>query len=438
MTHEELEQLVLWLAAQVGLQQARPSSSRRRAIAIPEPLVSAQRGEHGERGEPGEPGPKGDAGPPGTTGPKGEPGPPGDNGATGPKGDKGDPGVAGATGPKGDKGDPGPLWPDVFVVSPGASLPFYASVQAAIDAAVISGERTEADPALVLVLPGDYSGDVVLKKHVALLGLDRLGHFTTIVRGQLTCDLTLEGGVREKTFTTVAGLSIFPPSGKTAGIWFTGANSQKLILTDVSIEGSVPALLADNTFTTGSGTSQVIVADCRLRSTNPLAPALRVKSGSVEASHTDIWNRPAVGVTSSPVVAQLGPSVAQAQPCTVALTDCNMEGSIQIDSSLSTATAVGAIGLTLLRCTQFILNNTAVPIRFVLVSPSAAAGVTGLAVVLSLFRATAWTAGSALIWGNPGGGVPVISHQNGFRADTGVTIAALAGGTAVSSSMGAV
>ena len=145
MTHEELEQLVLWLAAQVGLQQARPSSSRRRAIAIPEPLMSAQRGERGERGEPG---PKGDVGPPGTTGPKGEPGLPGDNGATGPKGDKGDPGVAGAagaTGPKGDKGDPGPLWPDVFVVSPGASLPFYASVQAAIDAAVMSGEMCIRD-----------------------------------------------------------------------------------------------------------------------------------------------------------------------------------------------------------------------------------------------------------------------------------------------------
>ena len=62
-------------------------------------------------------------------------------------GAQGDPGPAGALGPK---GDPGPLWPDVFVVTPGGTTPFFSSVQAAIDAAVSSGERTVADPALVL------------------------------------------------------------------------------------------------------------------------------------------------------------------------------------------------------------------------------------------------------------------------------------------------
>ena len=112
-------------------------------------------------------------------------------------------------------------------------------------------------------LPGDYSEDVVLKKHVALLGFDRLGHFTTIIRGQLTCDLTLEGGVREKTITTVAGLSIFPPSGKTAGVLFTGTSSQKLILTDVAIEGSVPALLADNIATPAPDKSARVILSCR-------------------------------------------------------------------------------------------------------------------------------------------------------------------------------
>ncbi len=444
MTHEELEQLVLWLTAQVGLQQVRPTSPRRRAILRAEPSLAGERGERGERGEAG---PKGEAGPQGATGSRGEPGPmgpPGDSGATGPKGDKGDkgePGLAGAAGsagPKGDKGEPGPLWPDVFIVSPGATLPFFASVQAAIDAAVVSGERTDADPAMVLILPGDYSEDVVLRKHVALVGFDRLGHFTTIIRGQVTCSLTLEGGVREKTVTTIAGLSIFPPSGKTAGIYFSGSSSQKLILTDVAIEGSVPALLADNTFTSGTGTSQILLADCRLRSTSPLTPALRVKSGAMEASRSNIWNRPTPGAATSPTAIHLGPTVAQPQPCTVALTDCNLEGNVQIDSSLSTATAAGSVGLSLLRCTQFIVNSTAVPIRFVLVTPSAAAGVTGLAVVLSIFRATAWTAGTAMIFGNPGGGIPVINHQNSFRADTGVTVAALTGGTATNTTMGAV
>ena len=102
-----------------------------------------------------------------------------------------------------------------------------------------------------------------------------------------------------------------------------------------------------------------------------LEPALRVKSGAVEANRTDLWNRPPVGATSSPNVMVLGPSVAQAQTCTAALTDCNIEGNIRIDSSLSTAIAAGSIGLSLLRCTQFIINSTAVPIRFVLVNPNA-------------------------------------------------------------------
>lgn len=57
----------------------------------------------------------------------------GDPGADGLPGPKGDPGIQGA---QGAKGDPGPLWPDVFVVAPGATLPFYSSIQAAINAAV--------------------------------------------------------------------------------------------------------------------------------------------------------------------------------------------------------------------------------------------------------------------------------------------------------------
>lgn len=229
-----------------------------------------------------------------------------------------------------------------------------------------------------------------------------------------------------------------PPSSKTAAIYFTGSSSQKLILTDTALEGSVPALLADNTFTAGTGTSQVLITDCRLRSTSVAVAALRVKSGSIEAVRTDIWNRPPTGVTTSPTVMSIGPSIAQPQTCTVVLTDCNIEGNIQIDSSLSTATSVGAIGISLLRCTQFILNNTAVPIRFMLVTPNGTAGVTGIGVVLSAFRASASTAGAIMIFGNPGGAVPVVNRLNSFRADTGTTTATLTGGTAVNTVMGAV
>jgi hypothetical protein len=43
-----------------------------------------------------------------------------------------------------------------------------------------------------------------------------------------------------------------------------------------------------------------------------------------------------------------------------------------------------------------------------------------------------------MIWGNPGGAIPVINRLNSFRADTGITVANLTGGTAVNTVMGAV
>jgi hypothetical protein len=197
-------------------------------------------------------------------------------------------------------------------------------------------------------------------------------------------------------------------------------------------------VLADNTFTSGTGTSQILITDCRLRSTSTLFPALRVKSGSVEAFRVDLWNRPPVGATTSPTVIHLGPSIAQSQTCTVALSDCNIEGNVQIDSSLSTSAVAGSLGLSMLRCTQFILNSTAAPIRFVIVTPNATAGVTALGIVLSVFRATAWTSGTAMIFGNPGGAIFVINRLNSFRADTGITVASLTGGTATNTVMGSV
>ena len=461
MTNEDFEAVVFAVCMRVGFLSGGRGPRGRDGERGPQGLPG-DRGPRGLAGEPGLPGPQGErgqtglsgergaTGEPGIQGPKGDPGMqgvPGPAGIQGPKGDpgvQGDPGPAGIQGPKGDpgiqgpKGDPGPLWPDVFVVTPGGTAPYFSSVQAAINAAVSGGERTESDPALVLILPGDYTEDVSLKKHVALVGFDRLGHFSTNIRGQVTCSLTLEGGVREKTFATIAGLNILPPSGKSAGIYFTGTSSQKLILTDVAIEGSVPAILADNTFTAGTGTSQILITDCRLRSTNPASVAIRQKSGAIECSRVDLWNRPGVGMTTSPIVAQLGPDVAQSQVCTLSLTDCVIEGNLTVDSSQSTSTVAGAIGIGLLRCSQYILNNTAVPIRFVLVTPNATAGVTALGSAFSVFRASAWTSGAAMMWGNPGGAIPVVNARNAFRADTGVTTATLTGGTAVNTAMGQV
>ena len=435
MTHEELEQWVVFLATQVGLlgpiHRERRRERRSKTAFITSEALPGRMGPPGPSGEAGPPGPKGDAGP---SGPPGQPGSQGEPGSAGPPGPPGMPGTPGAAGPP---GPPGPSWPDVFVVSPGASSPFFPSVQQAISAAIASGERTEADPALVLVLPGDYTEDVTLYKHVLVRGFDRVGDFKTIVRGQVTCDLTLEGGVREKTVTSLTGLSIFPPSSKTCGLHFTGTSAQKLIVTDVVIEGSVPCLLSDNTFTLGTGTSQILWKDGRLRSTNTLTPALVHRSGTIELESCDIWNRvtpPAV----SPVAIRLGPTVAQAQPCTLALANCTVEGTSVVDASLSTSATVGTIGLGAVRSAFYLANSTAAPVRYVVASPNATAGVTTLAFAHCLFRASVWTAGTYLILGAPGGAVPVISFGNGFRADSGVTTATLTSGTAVNTPMGAV
>ena len=406
-------------------------------------LSGLPRGPRGRDGRAGERGPQGLAGLPGLpglAGPQGPPGPQGERGpqgAQGERGAQGDQGFEGGPGVPGDKGDPGPMWPDVYVVTPGGVLPFYPSIQAAINAAVAGsgGERTEDDPATVLVLPGEYDEDVTLKKHVAVWGFDRLGDFSTLLRGMVTCDLTLEGGIREKTFATWSGVSIFVRDGAPAGIHFTGTNAQKLILHDVAIEGASPALVVENNFTVGTGTSQVLLTDCRLRSTSGAQPALRIDGGSVEASRCDVWNRPAPGVLTSPTVISVGPAVAHARPCTLALTDCAIEGVITLDGTNSTATAAGSVGISLLRCTQYILNTPAVPVRFGNLTGNAV--VTVLGVVQSVFRASQWVAGSALFVG-AGPPVSVVNRYNIFGADTGVIAAVLTGGTAINVPLGTV
>ena len=417
-------------------------------------LPQGRRGRAGEPGAPGERGPQGLAGPAGQAGLPGPPGLPGERGPQGlpgergPQGERGANGLAGPKGDKGDKGDPGmagdngppgPMWPDVFVVSPGGTAPFYPSIQSAIDAAVSvsGGERSEGDPALVLVLPGEYVEDVTLKKHVAVWGFDRLGHFSTVLRGQVVCDLTTEGS-REKTFATWAGVSIFTRDTALAGIVFTGTSCQKLILHDVAIEGAATALLVNNSFSVGIGVSQVLLTDCRLRTSGSGTPALLVDGGSVECSRCDIWNRATSGAVSSPLGISIGPMAAHARPCNVALTDCTIEGWISLSGANSTASTVGSVGLSLLRCSHYILNTPATPIRFVNVSNNATANVTIFGSVLSVFRASAWTAGDALIHGAGGAAVSVLSRLNTFGADSGVTTATLTSGTAVNVPLGAV
>jgi hypothetical protein len=132
----------------------------------------------------------------------------------------------------------------------------------------------------------------------------------------------------------VGGRVDLPARPATAGIHFTGTNAQKLILHDVAIEGA-GARLSSVTTPSRVGQAQVrcLLTDCRLRSTSGAQPALRIDGGSVEASRCDVWNRPAPGVLTSSTVISVGPSAAHARPCTLALTDCAIEGVITLDGT---------------------------------------------------------------------------------------------------------
>ena len=76
--------------------------------------------------------------------------------------------------------------------------------------------------------------------------------------------------------------------------------------------------------------------------------------------------------------------------------------------------------------------------RFVTVSNNATPSATIIGAVLSVFRASAWAAGSAMIQGAGGAAVSVVNRLNTFGADTGVIAATLTGGTAANVPLGAV
>lgn len=432
---DDLEALVAAVAFRLGFLDNRGAAGR---DGLPGKRGDpGERGPRGHDGNPGSPGEKGQAGVPGLAGIRGDTGSQGskgDQGDTGIQGAKGDPGIQGAkgdTGVQGPKGDPGSPLPDVFVVTPGGAAPYYPSIQAAIYAATggPAGERTAADPAVVLVLPGSYTESVVLKKHVIVSSLDRLGDYETILRGGITCDLTLEGGVRELTFAVWRGVAIFNSAG-TIGIKFTGSNSQKLILQDVSVEGSEVALRADNVFTSGTGTSQVLAYRCRFRSTAAAKEAVVVSSGAFEASQSDIWNRELTAGASNRVI-KLGPTTPSAKPASISVTNGTLEGLVTVDGSQSASASIGGILLRLYDCQVSASTPGAAPHEFFTATGNGMPSVTVLSLLHSVFTATSWVAAKPVVLGIGVTPIPVANAGNHFAALSGSAAAVIAGGVAV-------
>ena len=182
----------------------------------------------------------------------------------------------------------------------------------------------------------------------------------------------------------------------------------------------------------GTGTSQVLITDSRLRGLSASLPALRVDAGSVECNRCDIWNRQPVVAASSPVVVVVGPSVGRTQVAQLALSDCNLEGVVTLDGRLSTATTAGTVFLSLLRCTHKIQFVAASPVNFIATYSAPLASIVAASLLLSVFTSTAWVANRPLVFGNPGLAVRVGSKLNTFTDPAGLA-AVLTGGTATNS-----
>jgi hypothetical protein len=186
----------------------------------------------------------------------------------------------------------------------------------------------------------------------------------------------------------------------------------------------------------GTGTSQVLIIDSRLRGLSS-SPALRVDAGSVECNRCDLWNRPTVAAAPLPVVVIVGPSIGRAQVAQLALSDCNLEGVATLDGRLSSATTAGAVFLSLLRCTHKIQFLAASPVNFIATYSPPRAGIVTASLLLSVFSATAWVASRPIVFGNPGTSVRVGSKLNTFTDPLGLA-AVLTGGTAANIPMVAV
>lgn len=147
------------------------------------PLVPPTPGATGPRGATGATGP---AGPTGHIGLTGATGPGGPVGGTGPSG-----GPPGATGAKGPTGPAAAIaWPSFVVATPSGPTAAYTSIQAAVNAAALTGV-----PQVVLVHPGTYNESVTVPDKISVCGLaqvDPLG--STIYCAEINGSVSMTGG----------------------------------------------------------------------------------------------------------------------------------------------------------------------------------------------------------------------------------------------------
>ncbi len=243
------------------------------------PGPAGPQGPQGPQGDPGATGPQGPAGAPGAQGPQGIPGA---DGAQGPVGPAGAPGPQGLQGPQGIPGIDGVNAAD-YVVKPGGTAPFFGSIQAAINQAVLDGVSA-TNPKGITVLPGTYTESVTLAQGVHVVSSQPASGFAANLNGTLTVNLPVNGAGEDGNLASWTGVNINGTSGP--AIDFTGVEGQKLFLYNVRLTAPFgqPAVRMNNSAQWSTRRSEITGKD--ITASNPGGAAvLDVNEGIVNATH---------------------------------------------------------------------------------------------------------------------------------------------------------
>lgn len=323
----------------------------------------------------------------------------------------------------------GPKW---YLVGPSGSGAPYISIQTAINQAITDNggvERTSTNPAVVYVLPGVYTENITLKKHVHVQALNGgINIFSTWLVGTITCNLTLEGSGKLATYVYWDGVSIQnSPSGP--AVTFTGNNSSKLFLKNMNYGGTQSFLLMNNTGTVGAnGPSQVQCENVNITALANTSYGIRLQAGSLYFHQGQIQNGTTLAGVS-PVVLDVT-SAAGAYPIYYEVTQTQIVGRVNIDASATTLTTPGSIYGVIGQCSLQASVSGTPSTAMVATRAAATANVSAFNFLDNTFFPSTWSATTAApIRGTVGGATPVGARGNKWVLATGITPTALCDGT---------
>ncbi len=280
-------------------------------------------GATGAQGLQGEVGPQGPAGADGATGPAGPQGPIGLTGATGAQGLQGEVGPQGPAGPQGAQGEMGPQGPigltgatgaqgqqgpagpqgpaginaADYVVKPGGTSPYFSSIQAAINAAVLDGASANNQKSIT-VLPGTYAENVAIAQGIHVVSAQSESGFAANLNGTLTVNIPVNGVGEDGNLSSWTGVNINGVSGP--AINFTGTEGQKLFLYNVRLTAPAnqPAVSMTNTGAWATRRSEITGRNV-IASNGGGAAVLDVAEGIVNATNWSNINASSAGVSVS-------------------------------------------------------------------------------------------------------------------------------------------